>query len=83
MSLNGSLHVNATDRIELVVHAEGDWLYIGSYGVFPVFCDDAATADRVAEAFAQLAKNMRKRAQLPEPDLFEGPRFPDSLEYVG
>lgn len=73
MSLNASLHIRTTDAINKNTDdSQYDWLSVqcvgGSLGIH---CEDAATADRLAEALTDLGRRMRARAHIPEPDLFE------------
>lgn len=73
MSLNGSLHVRSDDEIGVESSDKFDWLkiYLLGRGTFGCHVDDATTADRISQAFAELATRIRKRAHIPEPDLFE------------
>lgn len=65
MRTNTTLHVYSGDAVSVHEQTEGhrcQWLNLAGIAFF---CDDAPTADRIAQGFAELATLMRERARVP------------------
>lgn len=76
-ALHIDLHLHSDDQftVEADEHDVHQWVWLGD-PKHAVFCDDATTADRVADAFRKLAIEMRCARHIAEEIIGEGQAAP-------